>query len=248
MSELARFQTQWLWALKNPKAKLSQDLEAQLGAYINRIDIYRTTYLETLIDLLKCRYSWSFKLLGEDSFAAFAHDYVNQYALESGNRDLYGAHFGDFLAQHERAQGLGYVADMARLEWAQAHAHHARDATTVGFEALLSSEVTLHPSAQIVKLGYNVFAMSHWLDSGAVDEFALQSQCETRLIWRAHDDSVQSLCLDEDQAALIEALRRGVSLGTYLVSLADKALHEIDLDALQTFLAKIVPQGVFTTK
>lgn len=93
----------------------------------NRLAVYENNYQLNLLSALRITYPVVDKLVGEDFFAFAARRYIAQTPSRSGNLDDYGAEFGSFLETFEPAQGLPYLADVARLEWLLQLAFNAAD-------------------------------------------------------------------------------------------------------------------------
>jgi hypothetical protein len=92
-----------------------------------RISVYRGTFQATLTRALRLTYPAVHKLVGEEFFAGAAALYAAGSPPRSSWLDLYGDGFADFLAHLPQAQGVPYLADVARLEWAVSQALHADD-------------------------------------------------------------------------------------------------------------------------
>ena len=54
-------------------------------------------------------------------------EFVRGHASTSGDLNVYGDEFGEFLADYPHAANLPYLADVARLEWAIDEAQRAID-------------------------------------------------------------------------------------------------------------------------
>ena len=58
------------------------------------------------------------ELTGAPFFAAAVDAFARTHPSRGGDLNVYGDVFPDFLATYPPAQGLPYLADVARLEWA----------------------------------------------------------------------------------------------------------------------------------
>jgi len=92
-----------------------------------RLNIHRNNTTILLSDALAATYSVVYKLVGEDFFNAVARLFVRAQPPRSPCLFEYGMGFADFLATLPAAQGLPYLADIARLEWCWNEAFHALD-------------------------------------------------------------------------------------------------------------------------
>ncbi|MFM9889665.1 MAG: putative DNA-binding domain-containing protein [Rickettsiales bacterium] len=161
---LPKFQSQFV------SAALAHD-ETPLGALLpadaaitprDRMGVYHANVVLGLRDVLGETYSAVCKLVGEEFFTQLARDYVAAHPPQLGDVNQYGAQFAAFIAQYAPAQSLGYLADVARFEWAWnraflAHNDTAFNAETLaatGPETLLEKPLRLRQSSQLVALDY----------------------------------------------------------------------------------------------
>jgi Putative DNA-binding domain len=98
------------------------------------------------------------RLVGVDFFTAMAEQFVACHPPNHGWLSAYGADFADFVAQYRPAADLGYLADIARIEWARVRAANAPDAPGLDLialarmdpEALEGLPLSLHVAASLV--------------------------------------------------------------------------------------------------
>jgi len=90
---------------------------ARVGAEA-RLRIYRNHVFHSLSTALAATFSTVQALVGEDFFRALAREYIAATPPAGAVLSEYGADFADFIARHERARALVYLADAARLDWA----------------------------------------------------------------------------------------------------------------------------------
>src|SRR5205823_8106628 len=96
----------------------------------DRIAIYRRTIFANYRQALSASYPVVKRLTGAAFFHAAVGEFVRAHPSRSGDLNVYGASFGDFLATYPAASELPYLPDVARLEWAIDEAHRARDASS----------------------------------------------------------------------------------------------------------------------
>ncbi|MGH8191857.1 MAG: HvfC/BufC family peptide modification chaperone, partial [Rhodanobacteraceae bacterium] len=119
-----------------------------------RMRIYRHSCEGTQVSALRTTYPGVLALVGDAFFDQCARGYRREYASHSGNLQLFGGHFADYLAAVPGARTLPYLPDVARLEWLRQQAVLAADAKAlpaVEFEramAVPESTFALHPSVQ----------------------------------------------------------------------------------------------------
>lgn len=127
-----------------------------------RLRIYRNNVLGNLTGALRLTFPAVERLVGADFFAAAAARFIPATPPESADLYAYGAAFPAFLAAFEPAQGIGYLADVARLEWAVSLALHAPFIPALTAGALLGVpglqradlRFTPHPSLSLLALAH----------------------------------------------------------------------------------------------
>jgi hypothetical protein len=83
-----------------------------------RLGIYRNHALATLGNVLRPIYPVVCRLVDERFFAYAIHQYLRARPPCSRRLVEHGSDFADFLATFPACEGLPYLADVARLEWA----------------------------------------------------------------------------------------------------------------------------------
>ncbi len=92
-----------------------------------RVAIYRRAVFANYRNALAATYPVVRALVGVPFFNAAVDNFVHARPSASGDLNIYGDAFGDFLASYPYAAGLPYLPDVARLEWAIDEAHRAVD-------------------------------------------------------------------------------------------------------------------------
>jgi hypothetical protein len=190
----------------------------------DRIGVYRNAVFANYRNALRASFPVVLRLVGEPFFNAAVDAFVRAHPSVSGDLNVYGDAFGDFLAGYPHAADLPYLADVARLEWAVDEAQRAADTVHAPAEVLAALAATpperlpamrlsLDPSCRLVA---SAFPILH--------------------IWRAnqprHDDDRVSL----DEGADRIVVRRGAE-GVVLVRIG-AGEH-----AFLTALAAVAPFG-----
>ena len=98
-------------------AELQREFARELFAGGPRLAIYRDNVLSALADALALSHPVCVRLVGDEFFAALARRFAREVHSRSPDLGDYGAELGDFLAGFEPASALGYLPDVARLEW-----------------------------------------------------------------------------------------------------------------------------------
>jgi hypothetical protein len=98
-----------------------------------RLAVYRGTFQAAAVRALRITYPAVHKLVGEAFFDWAAALHSAQSPPRAAWLDEYGGGFPDFLAHLPQAQGVPYLAGVARLEWAVNRVLHAPDAAPAEF-------------------------------------------------------------------------------------------------------------------
>ena len=130
--------------------------------------VYRNNIQVGLVDALARTFPVSLRLVGEPFFRGMARRYVADNKPRDPVLLNYGDTFGDFIEGFVPAQGLPYLSDVARLEFAWQRAYHAADAQALTFATLETKASTgsdvawiWHPAARIVASPFPVGSI--WL-------------------------------------------------------------------------------------
>ncbi len=184
------------------------------------VEVYRNNYRGNLHDALAGAYPVIAQLVGGDFFRLLTRTYIGQHPSKSGNLHHYGAEMADFLAAFEPAQGLAYLPDVARLEWACHLAYFAEDAEvmTLSDLAQIPAErygdliLKFHPSCHVLYSDHPVGSIWQAHQRGADSDFQIDSGASCALVSRVEDE-VRVNALLPVQAAWFAAMREGVTLG-----------------------------------
>src|ERR1700757_2695509 len=101
-----------------------------------RVGIYHHHAFATLGEALRGTFPVVCRLVDKRFFAYAAHEYLREHPPHSWCLVEYGADFPDFLAGFAPCQGLPYLADVARFEWALNIAATVREETPLQAERL----------------------------------------------------------------------------------------------------------------
>ncbi len=127
-----------------------------------RLSVYRNTFDSTLANALRLSYPAVHKLVGAQFFEGAARIFAHERPPRASWLDVYGADFGDFLAEFAPAASLPYLADVARLEWAVTRALHAPDTEPIDANRLAAVDSGSHdrmrfmvdPSVSLLRSDY----------------------------------------------------------------------------------------------
>lgn len=239
MPSLADVQSRFVSAIRNRDLPPPADIVGREDeAPSRRFSIYRNNVHVSLVEALMGTYPVVLRLVGDEFFRGMARLYVGGQLPRTPVLIQYGDDFADFIDAFEPARELGYLGDVARLEWAWNLAYHAADLAPLQAEALsaVPPERTadlyfdLHPSLQVVSSPWPVLAI--WETNTNDDEIKpvdLRGGGQDVLILRpAYEVELRSL--PRGGATFIAALQGGACLGEAFEQ-AVAASAEFDLGA-----------------
>lgn len=214
-----------------------------------RFGVYRNNVAVGLIGALASRFPAAERLVGEEFFAAMAHEFIQQHPPRSPLLLFYGDDFADFVGSFEPAREISYLPDVIRLEVARGRAYHAADAlpldaallATVEPEGLASLSFVPHPSASIIRSTHP--AVTIWaMNVGEIELTDIEDwTSEDALIVRPQM-TVEVHRLPVGGAAFLEALVAGADLGNaFEAALAETANFDLSAN-----LAGALAAGAFT--
>jgi hypothetical protein len=180
------------------------------------------------------------RLVGADFFTAMAEQFVASHPPNHGWLSAYGTDFADFLAQYRPAADLGYLADVARIEWARVRAANAPDAPGLDLtalarmdtEALEGLRLSLHVAASLVYSPFPAFDIwrAHQHNGGDDEQLAqidLAIGPQTTLVSRPGALEVGVSLLGSGDAAFLSTLAGHSPFGAAYQA---AALEEADYD------------------
>lgn len=204
-----------------------------------RVEIYRNNVLGNYRKALAATFPVLKRLVGAAFFDAAVDEYVRAHPSTRGDVNRYGGDLPSFLASYSPARALGYLPDVARLEWAVDQAGIAADAPAFDLAALAAIppdayadlRLVLHPSVQLFESPYPVLRIwqanqAEIADPPAVD---LGEGGDLALVARG-GRGVTIERVSRGEAALLRASAANASLGM-AAQLASEAEPSFDLTA-----------------
>jgi len=166
MPALRELQIGFAAALTNREAarRFAPGVRAQGVAAERRLQVYRNNHFVGLTEVLAAVYPVTRRLVGEAYFDQAARAYIANYPSPSGDVHRYGGHFATHLGRCPGGETLGYLPDVARLEWSYHRTFHADQHPALDAETLRSVQpqdyprlrMMLQPSARLLDSGYPV--------------------------------------------------------------------------------------------
>lgn len=135
---------------------------------LKRFNVYRNNIASSLRSAMAATYPVVEAIVGAEFFAPMAQAYVADNIPSSPVLLEYGENFAEFLERFEPVRQLGYLPDVARVEWAFNESFHAKDAEPITIQALSALDphtlqyvrFALHPSLRLIRSSWP--ALSIW--------------------------------------------------------------------------------------
>lgn len=132
-----------------------------------RLDIHRGTVLATLTRALRLSFPAVHRIVGAEFFEGAARVFLHAHPPASGDLDAWGAAFPGFLRDFGHAAALGYLPDVASLEWMVTRALHAPEAGPIDVAALAALapadhervRFQVHPAVSLLRSPFPVDAI-----------------------------------------------------------------------------------------
>ncbi|WP_425098802.1 putative DNA-binding domain-containing protein [Tropicibacter sp. S64] len=230
-------QDAFLDALRRAEVAVPEGLTDGAGRPAERrFAVYRNNVAVSLREALEVGFPAVRSLIGAENFARAASLYVRAAAPGSPLMARYGADFPDFLARLEALKSLGYLPDVARLEFAIRESYHAADraaldpGTLQGLSeaALTGAKVRFAPAVRLLRSPWPVVSVWRFaLGRGPKPE----ATAEDALILRPAFDPEPQV-LPAGGAVFADLLMQGKTFGTALEA-TDEAF---DLGAMMGLL------------
>lgn len=221
--------------------------DAQLIA--QRFALYRGNLVGAWGKTLSSAYPVLQQLVGEEFFDALSRAYGKAYPSKSGDLNLFGEHFAQFLQEFEHVADYPYFPDMARLEWQVHRAHYANGGRQIGAiefarvapEQLDAARFALAPCCSLVRADWAVVELWHAHQPDSAVQFPAELQRVNHGLVVRPQWKTDVLALSPVAYALLAALEKGDTLGSAL----DYALSlDADFD-FGTHLQNWLRLGIF---
>jgi putative DNA-binding protein len=139
-------------------------IAAMLAGHVpaDRLDIYRNTFTHTLTKALRLCFPATQRLVGEEFFEGATQIFIGERPPRIAWLDLYGSEYPGFLRSFAPAASIGYLGDVAELEWAVNSALHAADVLPLDVAGLGTIEAedqpricfSPNPATRLLRLEY----------------------------------------------------------------------------------------------
>ena len=198
-----------------------------------RIAVYRNNHRISLAAALAANFPTVVKVIGEDAFRALALSYLAIDPPREPSLAAYGAGFPALIENDPRSQGLVYLGDVARLDWALNIAERADDLPTFSAECLAaidpeqlgSLQVRPHPSLTLLSSLYPLLRIRE-VAAGVAEGVSLDAGGVDLMIWRK-SGIVATTALDPAAFRFIQSLTNGEILAEAAEGIAPERLPEL---------------------
>lgn len=127
MGELELMQLRFVEDLNNPQWPAPRHLNVRSGSVARRFDVYRRNVYAGLTGVLEGRFPAVRRIVGEEFFAGFARQFVEQHPPRSPALVFYGEAFPGYIRSATECDDVPYLADVAAIEWEIHRCYHAAD-------------------------------------------------------------------------------------------------------------------------
>jgi hypothetical protein len=179
-----------------------------------RLRIHRHHLYDSLATALASTFSTVRQLVGEPFFRGMARAFIAEGLPTQPVLSEYGEGFSGFIEKYERAGGLPYLADVARLDWALNVAFYspaaprltAAEFAAIPAEQLPSCKVSLAPGTTVIRSRYPLERIWATCQPGASAEMVDLGEGEARLLVFRRPDDAGFVALNEAETALVLSL------------------------------------------
>jgi len=215
-------------SLRELQTRFANGLLHAEGDSDERMGIYRNTVFTNYRHALSATFPVVRQLVGLPFFRAAADAYAEAFPSTSGDLNVYGDRFGDFLDAYPHAAGLAYLPDVARLEWAIDEASRAADVrgapeailaelATIPVERITAQRFVLDPSCRFVDSDYPLLRIWQVHQPGIDGDIAVPfDRAGDRLLVRREMGAASIERLASGDFALLRALAAGEDVAAAL--------------------------------
>jgi hypothetical protein len=216
-------------ALQAPGREPPSGIAADRGRSVERrFAVHRNNFVVSLIDALAESFPVTRALVGAEFFRAMARERILADPPRTPLLTEYAQAFPGYIAAFPPAASVPYLADVARIEAARIHVHHAADAhplPAAAYQALLADPgrlsttgMALHPACTWFESAHAAYSI--WQAHQGLADMASAQLAQVRLdhpeaVLVARPGLEVHVCaLPAGATALLDALARGQALGS----------------------------------
>lgn len=184
-----------------------------------RLRIYRHSGEAIHTGTLRITYPAVLALVGEDYFDQSVRGYRRVHPSQSGNLQMFGARFAEYLETLPDLRAFAYLPDVARLEWLRQASALAADAESAAPDTFAdglanageSLRIGLHPSVRLLASAHPILTIWRYAIQPTSERLVLDGEGEHVVLWR-EDGAVVIAAVDPASFACISSLVRGDTL------------------------------------
>jgi hypothetical protein len=239
-------------ALSQFKVAQARQRQSEPDLNEHRFALYRGNLSATWDKTLSAAYPVVRMLVGEEFFGGLSKAYGRAHPSGSGDLNVFGAHFDEFLRHFPHVADYPYLPDMATLEWALHRAHYApaaqgvtaRQLAAVSPEQMETARLTLHPACRLLSSAWATIPLwqAHQADGGV--GFPADMAVPSYAVIARPDWKTQVVALDRAGHAALQVLGEGGDFGAALDAAFDLDEAFDVAGALQLWLAHAVVTNI----
>lgn len=220
--KLNKLQTQFSESLFYQHDKIIEAIkETPSVTPLERLQIYRNTFIMSTTEALASTYQHTLSLVGEDFFNSVSREFILTNPPTENNIMTYGLGFNDYLHHLPQLTEMPYVSEMARFEWLLEQTtnlpieNKLLDITQLAqvtedklnqLQFQTPTQITLFQSQQ------NISHLYKMLLNNTVVESNLNTPCYL-LLKKQPDFKIELISLTQDEFLLLEQIINNKPLG-----------------------------------
>lgn len=196
---------------------VAQIKETSLITPVQRLQVYRNSFIMGVTEALAMTYQHTFALVGEEFFNVVSREFIlNQPPLEN-NIMTYGDGFSNYLSILPQLSGLPYISEMARFEWLLEQTSNlplnrqvldAPQLANISKESLNDVVFQLPTQISIFTSEQNISLLYQMIIADEVIETDLNSPCYL-VLKKQQDFRIELITLKKDQILLLQEIQDG---------------------------------------
>lgn len=193
---------------------LTPELEIASDEHRHRVWIYQNNVFGAVQDYLSEVYPATKGVVGDDFFKQMVHHFVQSNAPEQGNIHLYGERLIDLCEKTNGLEGLPYIADLMRYEWAIHCAYFAvtsdaLDPASLPQEELLTCGVEFNDSVSILSSDFPIYEIQRQSLPSYTAEVSIDlAQSQDSLLVYKLDHKVDSKIISHEQFEFLKEIEK----------------------------------------
>ncbi len=183
------------------------------------LGLYRNNFYISFRDYLQACFPSVELLVGDDFFEQLTKAFTKDKSLESASIEFYGEQFSDYIADCEQVQGLSYIADIARFDWAMDRAKSVIEFNEFPFAQMtelneqqqLNITFLLQPNTLLMAADTPVLDIWCGVQKGDVDGIDMH-KAQWIVIYPSANQGAEYLELSHAQFQFLSAVAKGDTL------------------------------------